>query len=111
MSGRMATAGLLALASLAAAGCGTDETGGGKAESRLIASSAKGVYLISSDGSDSRLTPGTDGIREPTWSHDGERVAFEFAGDIYTAQADWSDRRLALESANAPSWSPDGMHL
>jgi Tol biopolymer transport system component len=111
MSGRMATAGLLALASFAAAACGTGETGGGRTESRLIASSAKGVHLISSDGSGSRLIPGTGGVAEPTWSDDGERVAFSLAGDVYTAQADWSERRLAFESASGPSWSPDGMQL
>jgi Tol biopolymer transport system component len=107
----MATAGLLALASCAAAGCGTGETGGGKTESRLIASSTNGVHLISPDGTGSRLIPGTDGIAEPTWSRDGDRVAFSLGADVYTAQADWSDRRVVFEDASGPSWSPDGKQL
>lgn len=49
------TAAILALLASVGAGCGTGKTAGGKTESRLIASGEKGVYLISPDGSGSRL--------------------------------------------------------
>jgi Tol biopolymer transport system component len=105
------TAAILALVAFLGAGCGTAETAGGKTESRLIASGDKGVYLISPDGSGARLIPGTDDVSEPAWSPDGDRIAFSSGGEIYTARADWSERRLVFTSGFGPSWSPDGKRL
>ena len=59
----------------------------------------------------------------PTWSPDGERLAFQgFIGEelaIYTVQFDGSDLRLVWQSggdinpdgASQVSWSPDGTEL
>jgi Tol biopolymer transport system component len=105
------TAAILALVAFVGAGCGTGETAGGQTESRLIASGEKGVYLISPDGSGSRLIPGTDDVSEPAWSPDGDRIAFSSGADVYTARADWSERRLVLKGGFGPSWSPDGKRL
>jgi len=105
------TAAILALVVSVCAGCGTEETAGDKTESRLIASGEKGVYLISPGGSGSRLIPGTDDVSEPAWSPDGDRIAFSAGADVYTARADWSERRLVLRGGFGPSWSPDGKRL
>jgi len=81
-----------------------------------------GIYIMSADGTDPKLVPGTDKIDvgHPTWSPDG-RLAFE-AGDgaaqqpdlwdIYTAARDGSGFENLTNTPGvgetSPAWSPDG---
>lgn len=82
------------------------------------------VYVMSSNGSGQiRLTSGCDCNGSdrngtpvtPSWSPDGERIAFdsfrEGSWDVYTMNADGSAvTRLTNDAAKdiAPNWSPDG---
>lgn len=48
----------------------------------------------------------------PAWSPRGDRIAYEFAGGIWVANADGSNRQritpLGMSSVRNPAWSPDG---
>ena len=49
----------------------------------------------------------------PSWSPDGERLAFGLEDEVYTVRLDGTDRRLVVVElrANQVSWSPDGAEL
>ena len=49
----------------------------------------------------------------PSWSPDGERLAFGLEDEVYTVRLDGTDRRLVVDDfrANQVSWSPDGTEL
>jgi TolB protein len=76
------------------------------------------IYVMDADGSDqTRLTENDDGIldREPSWSPDGDKIAFASNRDgnyeIYVMNADGSDQTRLTDNDDAldrePSWSPD----
>jgi Tol biopolymer transport system component len=67
--------------------------------------------------------PGVDLIRDPSWSPDGEQLAFSVIGPsgtpraLYTVARDGSDLTRIVEGTPeaigpwAPSWSPDGSRI
>ena len=69
------------------------------------------LYTVRIDGSElSRVGTATT---LPTWSPDGERVAFGFDDGLYTVRFDGTDLLELLDDfrANEVSWSPDGTEL
>ena len=69
------------------------------------------LYTVRIDGSElSRIGTATT---LPTWSPDGERVAFGFDDGVYTVRFDGTDLLELLDDfrANEVSWSPDGTEL
>ena len=49
--------------------------------------------------------------RNPAWSRDGSRIAFEAGGEVKTAAAAGGDERAVVKNAEQPEWSPDGRSL
>lgn len=76
---------------------------------------ADGIYLLAYDtGVITRVGDESLIGVEPVWSPDNERLAFAYAGDIYTVRLDGTGLRqlttnTSLESD--PEWSPDGSEL
>ena len=85
---------------------------------------APGLSLVRPDGSDDhRIANDVPGlISDPTWSHDGARIAFVVRDGsstaIWQAQADGSGATLLLDGRglcpsglSGPEWSPDGSRM
>jgi len=78
------------------------------------------IYRMNADGAClTRLTTSPVGNYKPSWSPDGQRIAFERRCRIYTMNADGSNV-VALEvgrcndpdnQAGEPKWSPDGTKI
>jgi Tol biopolymer transport system component len=72
------------------------------------------IYVMNADGTGTRrLTSTKESDSHPTWSSDGNQIAFVRggSGDIYVMNADGSDaRRISdpLAEETDPAWSPDG---
>ncbi|MFQ5627147.1 MAG: DPP IV N-terminal domain-containing protein [bacterium] len=80
----------------------------------------RNLYLVEMDGKNpTPLIAGDTKISGPSWSHDGQRIAFSStmsgAQEIYTANQDGTNVMRLTESqghsAYNPAWSPDGMHI
>jgi TolB protein len=74
------------------------------------------IYVMNADGSAQRnLTRNTVGDRNPVWSPDGRRIAFESNWQVNVMNADGSpgQRRLTHNGGRnfAPAWSPDGQQI
>jgi hypothetical protein len=113
---------------MAADGTSPRALGGGVAHDNILAWSPDGTYVAYSDGVDIWViglfdalqvtnTPGFNNF-QPTWSPDGQRIAFVSNRDgnleIYSARMDGGDlRRLTNNPGNDsdPAWSPDGTRI
>lgn len=82
--------------------------------------SGYGVWLSVArrDGSDDHDVGGDLGFPggpdNPSWSPDGQRIAFDGgyqSRHIYSVRVDGSDRRMLVADAVQPAYSPDGMKL
>ena len=90
----------------------------------------KGIFVMNSDGSDvTRLVghefagPGCDGpyfcgVESPTWSPDGQQIAFAFfaghgsvGGVAIINVVDGTLREFLTNSESSPAWSPDGTKI
>jgi Tol biopolymer transport system component len=72
------------------------------------------IFILNDDGTGFReLDTGTAGHdRAPTWSRDGNRLAYEVDGgrssSVYTIDVDGAHRNVVARNAGWPAWSPDG---
>ena len=73
------------------------------------------IYVMNADGSGlRRLTRNTVGDRNPVWSPDGRRIAFESDWQLNVMNADGSGQRRLTRNGGrnfAPAWSPDGQKI
>lgn len=72
------------------------------------------LWLVDSDGSNTRTIGPTFGVERLSWSPEGSRLAFtgDFRnGKVYTIAADGSDLDKVVPSAIFPAWSPNGRWL
>ena len=73
------------------------------------------ICVVNPDGSNLRCLT-SDGLvhRNPVWSPDSQRIAYEAGGDLMVMNADGSGQmRLTPEGIGGgqPSWSPDGRYI
>jgi Tol biopolymer transport system component len=77
------------------------------------------VIIDLATGASRQLTGGRSDGMNPTWSPDGERIAFvtrrNGPAEIFTMQADGSDQQVLVSmprgGAIDPRWSPDGTRI
>ena len=79
------------------------------------------IYVMDADGNNLlRLTDNPADSSSPTWSPDGQRIAFQSSQDggknseIYAMDADGDDPRNLTNnpaSDSSPAWSPDGQKI
>lgn len=57
------------------------------------------------------IGPTSNPEEHPTWSPDGQKVAYNSAGALYIANADGLSTPTYVAAGLAPDWSPDGTRL
>jgi len=81
----------------------TDADGGSDRDFSLL-----GIWILDPQTSEKHRV--VDGGKNPTWSPDGKRIAFDYGHQIHVLElSDGSVTKLTNEGRNfLPSWSPDG---
>jgi Tol biopolymer transport system component len=75
----------------------------------------EGIYIVDPQAGMTKLLPKTVEMSDPAWSPGGTTLAvsapYGESYAVYTMKPDGSERKLVLENAYSPSWSPDGKQL
>jgi WD40 repeat protein len=79
------------------------------------------LYVMNADGSGSTSLTNGQGGSDAVWSPDGRRIAFIYGNNVFTMNADGTDRvnvtnyapdtRASYHDAGDPDWSPDGNRI
>jgi len=73
------------------------------------------VYRTNILGGDVRVLSNRPSATSPSWSPDGQRIAFgrftQAGRDLYVMNADGTNEVLRAQQFHSPSWSPDGTRL
>jgi Tol biopolymer transport system component len=81
----------------------------------IVVNGPDGIHVVDPRAGTSTLIPKTAGSGFQEWSPDGATLALSSldgeSSNVYTMKPDGSERKLVLENAFAPSWSPDGKQL
>ena len=73
-----------------------------------------GIYMMDSDGANSRQLTFDKRDRGPVWSPDSTRIAYSqglFDPGIYVTDLDGSGGQILTEYGHDPAWSPDGTQI
>jgi Tol biopolymer transport system component len=107
---------LFAALLLLSVGSGATASTSAPPQNGLIAvSGPDGIYVVDPLAGTAKLVPKTAEMGFQEWSPDGTMLAVtagnEKSSNVYTMKPDGSERKLVLENAYSPSWSPDGKEL
>ncbi|MSS70900.1 MAG: hypothetical protein EXS64_05365 [Candidatus Latescibacteria bacterium] len=82
-------------------------------EAKYTGDTVPQVYLIGADGTGRRRLTGTPAAaRNPSWSADGKKIAFDADTRLYTINADGTDQKqISTIFAISPVWSPTDQAL
>ena len=89
------------------------------ANGRIAVVSDERLYTMNPNGTDKTYLPGTEDARDPSWSPDGQKIAFSaFSGgdsevyiiDLNTEQVTPLTNNAAVED-RYPTWSPNGQKI
>ena len=72
------------------------------------------IFVREADGTVQQLTELVNSAYTPTWSPDGQQIAFSSSQDIFVMNADGTDVRRVTGSPGDdtdPDWSPDGRSI
>jgi len=71
------------------------------------------IYVVNTDGSGlTRISRGRHQDSGPSWSPDGNRIAFTIhRGDLATMNPDGSNRTILVRGGSDPDWSADGSRI
>jgi hypothetical protein len=70
------------------------------------------LFVVHSDGTGVRQLTFTGDANDPSWSPDGQSVAYDHAGDIWVLALGHAPRRLTFNGQSFdPTWSPDGTKI
>lgn len=70
-----------------------------------------GVHITDVKTGESKLLAGAEGGNYPTWSPNGQRIAFNIGESLYTLPPTGGEPRLVRDDAFMASWSPNSKRL
>jgi len=72
----------------------------------VITCSQSTIVLMNADGSGPRALTSANGFAKPTWSPDGERIAYTGGGAVRWIRANGSEQGIVVANGHSPAWRP-----